>query len=327
MKKLEPNSIGLTIYACWDSDMSSSPPLETQLKNHGVPFETSEISNIFGMAGNARLISYISPSANLPIITLVIPSRSIDCFMEEYFVFAGMDKYFADQVDWVKCLEEARRLTKGFAMIERGFVMRVGDGDDYHVEDDLDGVVERLRMHRIRNLDGFHTVLGVIAEGYSRNNYISLFYGTHSEAEGSTPERGLTYEEFDEINAKLLERNTPAKRLSLSDVEFHIIPTEGVESPREACAVLGEEGSIATNDFVAAVAKRVDMFGIWGWCAVEVRGTFGPLESSTILGCYSGSSEDDFKGSDYFNEMRMEVLERLQAQVDELYLLIHVSSD
>lgn len=97
--------------------------------------------------------------------------------------------------------------------METGFVIRVGDSDDYHVEDDIDGVVERLRMNRVTgpvsawvftgvggDVASLGKVGGIEADGYRRNNYIALFWGTHDEKAGCGIIRPITPEEIAEIN-------------------------------------------------------------------------------------------------------------------------------
>lgn len=85
---------------------------------------------------------------------------------------------------------------------QHGYVMRVGDGDPYTVKDNLQGVSEQLAESGVQRLDG-RTPLGVTADGFHDQNYISLFVGVHNDRDGSTPERGITDEEFDEINELL----------------------------------------------------------------------------------------------------------------------------
>jgi hypothetical protein len=89
-------------------------------------------------------------------------------------------------------------------MVETGYVIRVGDSDDYHVEGELSGVVERLRMNRVGRLVGF-VRRGVEAEGFRGENYISLFWGVHDTENGSTLQRELTILEFNEINRGLVQ--------------------------------------------------------------------------------------------------------------------------
>lgn len=88
------------------------------------------------------------------------------------------------------------------ADVETGYVMRVGDQDDYHVESEIDGVVERLGMHGLSEISRDRRY-GVSADGYGRNNYISLFWGTHGDEAGSDPIRELTDGEIEIINQYL----------------------------------------------------------------------------------------------------------------------------
>jgi hypothetical protein len=92
------------------------------------------------------------------------------------------------------------------------FVVRVGDQDDYHLED-MDGLAERLRMSRVRgpvipyictsswaseNMRG--KVVGVESHDCRRDNYISLFVSEDGTVEYG---RSITEEEWAELNGRL----------------------------------------------------------------------------------------------------------------------------
>lgn len=91
------------------------------------------------------------------------------------------------------------------------FVVRVGDQDDYHIEDEISDVAERLRMCRVEgpltpyictsswaspSMRG--KVVGVESTDCRRNNFISLYV-----SDNGTMEYGgsLTEEQIAELNA------------------------------------------------------------------------------------------------------------------------------
>jgi hypothetical protein len=67
-----------------------------------------------------------------------------------------------------------------------------------------------------------------------------------------------------------------------------------------------------------------DKHGIWGWCEVVVKARIGSLEGFAHLGNCSYEDAEDFKVGGYYPQMVEEAIAELQAQVDELYSLIHV---
>lgn len=93
---------------------------------------------------------------------------------------------------------------------QEGFIVRVGDIDDYHVESNISDVVKRLKRVGIKELIGI-TRLGVYADGYTGQNYISLFFGSHHKVHGSVCKRPITMDEFDHINRQFGVRELVAR--------------------------------------------------------------------------------------------------------------------
>jgi hypothetical protein len=53
----------------------------------------------------------------------------------------------------------------------------------------------------------------------------------------------------------------------------------------------------------------------WAWCTIRVTGEWRDLVETAYLGCCSYASEDDFRNnSGYFDDMRAEIADALQAQ-------------
>jgi hypothetical protein len=132
-------------------------------------------------------------------LAICIPGREEDGSDSAWFVIDN--EADPDDMSRSVCVsgrEEANALART-RNLWIGFVVRVGDADDYHVEHDIGAVAERLRDHGIRRLDGW-TLGGVFAEGYRRDNYISLFFGKHDPENGSTPQREITPDEYSRLN-------------------------------------------------------------------------------------------------------------------------------
>jgi len=89
---------------------------------------------------------------------------------------------------------------------QRGFILRVGDQDDYSVLDDLSDVADKLFICGVSCLDcsvrGGFVGTGIDGESFAGNNYISLFHGQHG-VKGSRLERELTAAEGENINEYL----------------------------------------------------------------------------------------------------------------------------
>lgn len=83
-----------------------------------------------------------------------------------------------------------------------GFIVRVGDQGDYVVKQTIDAVARTLYSHGVTRVDSPRP-MGVEADGFRHQNYITLFYGEHNERDGSTPHRDTTLGERETINRLL----------------------------------------------------------------------------------------------------------------------------
>lgn len=84
--------------------------------------------------------------------------------------------------------------------------VRVGFEDDYHPFIDVESVAQYLNEFYDLVEVFRHDEFGVTAEGFTGNNFISLFWGTDpTDRSGKHPEmtRPLTHEEIVEINDSL----------------------------------------------------------------------------------------------------------------------------
>jgi hypothetical protein len=112
----------------------------------------------------------------------------------------------AKEVDGINYIEVANEHDPDTTDVT-GYVVRVGDADDYHVEDEQTGLYNisvRLRNAGVRHIinEGDYRFTGLKTAGkdFKGNNFISLFYGRHSERHGSRDARNLTDKEIESIN-------------------------------------------------------------------------------------------------------------------------------
>lgn len=117
----------------------------------------------------------------------------------------------------------------------------------------------------------------------------------------------------------------PAKRLTIHDVRLSITASpEGITPANSYRIPVIKTDEEELKRFVSDVEDMVGKYDLWGWCQVEVKAKLGSLSGSAYLGSCSYEDEADFKRGGYYEQMVEEAIEELQAQVDELYELIHV---
>lgn len=71
------------------------------------------------------------------------------------------------------------------------------------------------------------------------------------------------------------------------------------------------------------IIERLEVGDIWAWCTVRVIARLGVLEGDAYLGCCSYADKDDFRASGYFDDLRIEALDRLRIEVEYHDRLIH----
>lgn len=71
------------------------------------------------------------------------------------------------------------------------------------------------------------------------------------------------------------------------------------------------------------IIERLEGDDIWAWCTVRVVARLGDLEGEAYLGCCSYAGEDDFRAGGYFEDLRIEALDRLHTEVEYHDRLIH----
>lgn len=119
------------------------------------------------------------------------------------------------------------------------------------------------------------------------------------------------------------------RRITIADVKIQVIPTDNNQSPRRSYAVPGiiSADSEDTDRFVRDVEEMIDEHGLWGWCQVEVKATFGQLTGSAYLGGCSYKDEDDFRNGGYLDQMVDEAIGDIQTQLDEIVSLLASRKD
>ena len=105
------------------------------------------------------------------------------------------------------------------------------------------------------------------------------------------------------------------RQLTMSDIEFTI------ECLHEDTPVRGNY--MVTDDNEADRAEENKILhdlecNDWAWCCVKVTGRFRGLGSSAYLGCCSHHNEQDFINGGYYDDMRQEVLDNLQAMLNDI---------
>jgi hypothetical protein len=114
------------------------------------------------------------------------------------------------------------------------------------------------------------------------------------------------------------------RKLRAADVVISVEPLPEDVSPRDSYAVPGviDRNSDDTNRFVADVESMITMYGLWGWCRVEVRVRFGPMVGVAHRGGCSYANEKEFRHPDgYFPQLVTEAIADLEAQLAELDIL------
>ena len=61
--------------------------------------------------------------------------------------------------------------------------------------------------------------------------------------------------------------------------------------------------------------SRLDHGDQWAWCSVKVEVRWNGFRGTDYLGCCSYESEEDFRKSEYYNDMISEALAELNREV------------
>jgi hypothetical protein len=94
-------------------------------------------------------------------------------------------------------------------------------------------------------------------------------------------------------------------------LSIEIIPEEELSSPEDHV-------SFEDNpDFAKTVHKYIKEYGIWGWCFVIVRASFGIFQGKSCLGSCCYKDEEDFKKGGYYEQLRDEAIADLEKQIEE----------
>lgn len=112
-----------------------------------------------------------------------------------------------------------------------------------------------------------------------------------------------------------MSKHKKTKKLTLEDVECELRCEEEDIPVKGNCSAIDEETDRKQEQWVYAQLRAGNE---WAWCHVVVVGRYGGFEEMDSLGCCSYLSEEDFKqpGS-YYDDMRNEVLHKLQKDVDD----------
>lgn len=73
---------------------------------------------------------------------------------------------------------------------------------------------------------------------------------------------------------------------------------------------------------IAAVNAMRDEHGLWGWCSVTVRASYGPFCGEANLGACSYEDEDAFRQGGYLPQMQAEAVEELKKEVAQAAIAI-----
>lgn len=100
------------------------------------------------------------------------------------------------------------------------------------------------------------------------------------------------------------------RELTANDVEWTVTAEyedEQIEGSFEDC-----DGETAKQ-----IREALEGGNEWAWCCAKVTGRFMHLESTDYLGCCSYSSEEEFRGDAYFEDMQNSVLAELNKELTE----------
>lgn len=113
-----------------------------------------------------------------------------------------------------------------------------------------------------------------------------------------------------------MSKHRKPKRLKLEDVEWELecLPED---EPIEGNAMASGDESV-DREANQWVYDQLEAGNPWAWCCAHVKGVYEGIEEDDYLGCCSYKSEEDFKQpGGYYDDMRREVLGRLQKRIDE----------
>lgn len=105
-------------------------------------------------------------------------------------------------------------------------------------------------------------------------------------------------------------------KLTVSDLTITVTPRKEDRTPEEGYGV--PDDPVGCKEFATSVKRMVRRYGLWGWCYVEVKATFGSLSSVTTLWTCSFRDEEHFRQSGYMEDMTKECLDDIQAQLDDI---------
>lgn len=105
-----PNDLGLTAFKSAEIG-GSQLSLTAQLDHAGVTYQRRELPPLYGHGGNAAVVTYTSPRTGSSVVTLVVPHRpEIDQYVEDLYIFEGLDHGEAQDRNWVELYERLIRL-------------------------------------------------------------------------------------------------------------------------------------------------------------------------------------------------------------------------
>jgi hypothetical protein len=105
------------------------------------------------------------------------------------------------------------------------------------------------------------------------------------------------------------------KTLKLEDVTWTVEALEEDTRVRGNAIVSGD--AAYDKKVEDKILRRLRGGNIWAWCIVKVTGRWNGLEEDEYLGCCCYDSLKDFTQlSGYYDDMRAEILDRLQARAE-----------
>lgn len=106
------------------------------------------------------------------------------------------------------------------------------------------------------------------------------------------------------------------RTLLASEVTWHLRATCCDLNPFEELAECYDQ-----REEIQAMIDSSD--GCWGWCDVTVFATWGDWTGQAHLGASSYASEEDFKDSEYYEDMLAECLASLDAQIQRAWVALN----
>ena len=103
--------------------------------------------------------------------------------------------------------------------------------------------------------------------------------------------------------------------IAIADVEFEI------EATQDDLRIEGNAGSEESEKWIN---EQLDAGNVWAWASVHITGRFEGLEADDYLGACSYESEEAFKqAGGYYDDMRQQIVDDLNAQLEKLADKLH----